>query len=132
QLIEIPIEGAMDKNYEAIKNELLSSGAAKAVTRTGWTITRNASSTGGGISWEGATPEQILKMGFNLSRAESDFIKTLDLTLLDGRDLDYARLPGDSTFVLLNETAIKEMKLENPVGQTLKWDDETYTIAGVF
>src|SRR5699024_1072854 len=82
--------------------------------------------------WQGSTPEQEEDLGFVLAQTESDFIKTLDLTLLDGRDLDYARLPGDSTSVLLNETAIKEMKLENPIGQTLKWGDDAYTIVGVF
>lgn len=132
QLIEIPIEGAMGKNYEAIKNELISSGAAKSITRTGWTITDDASSTGGGFSWPGSTPEQEEDLAFVLNQTESDFIKTLDLTLLEGRDLDYAQSAADSISVLLNETAIKEMKLENPVGQTLKWDDETYTIVGVF
>lgn len=132
QLIEIPIEGAMEKNYPAIKNELISSGSAKSITRTGWTITDDASSTGGGFSWQGSTPEQEEDLGFVLAQTESDFIKTLDLTLLDGRDLDYARLPGDSTSVLLNETAIKEMKLENPIGQTLKWGDDAYTIVGIF
>ncbi len=132
RLIEIPIEGAMGKNYDAIKNELISSGAAKSITRTGWTITENASSTGGGFSWPGSTPKQEEDLGFVLARTESDFIKTLGLTLIKGRDLDYARLPADSTSVLLNETAIKEMKLENPIGQTLKWGDEAYTIVGVF
>src|SRR5699024_8229372 len=133
RLIEIPIEGAMGKNYDAIKNELISSGAAKSITRTGWTITENASATGGGFSWPGSTPKQEEDLGFVLARTESDFIKTLGLTLVEGRDLDYAQLPADSTSVLLNETAIKEMKLKNPIGQTLKWgDDASYTIVGVF
>src|SRR5699024_4342962 len=113
-------------------NELISSGAAKSITRTGWTITDDASSTGGGFSWPGSTPKQEEDLGFVLARTESDFIETLDLTLLEGRDLDYARLPADSTSVLLNETAIKEMKLEDPIGQTLKWGDDAYTIVGVF
>ncbi|WP_028298025.1 ABC transporter permease [Olivibacter sitiensis] len=132
QLLEIPLEGGADKNYEAIKAELLNSGAAKGVTRTGWTITTNASSSSGGFSWDGATPEQIKNMSFELARAESDFVKTVGLTLIDGRDFDYARLPADSSSVILNEAAIKTMGLENPVGKYLKWGDDTYTIVGVF
>lgn len=132
QLIEIPVEGAMEKNFDALKNELISSGAAKAVARTGWTITHDASSTGGNISWPGATQEQVENMSFNLARSESDFIETLGLTLIAGRDLDYARFAADSTAVLLNEAAVKEMKLENPVGQVLKWGDDPRTIVGVF
>jgi putative ABC transport system permease protein len=132
QLIEMPVEGDMNKNYEAIKAELLNSGAVKGVTRTGWSITKNASVSNGNFSWEGATPEQIQNTSFALGRAESDFIKTVGLTLVDGRDLDYARLPADSASVLLNEAAIKTMGLENPVGKYFKRGDDTYTIVGVF
>ncbi|NGM66428.1 ABC transporter permease [Sphingobacterium sp. SGR-19] len=132
QLIEIPVEGDMNKNYEAIKAELLNSGAVKDVTRTGWSITKNASVSNGNFSWEGATPEQTQNTSFVLGRAESDFIKTVGLTLVDGRDLDYARLPADSASVLLNEAAIKTMGLENPVGKYFKRGGNTYTIVGVF
>src|SRR5690606_3113851 len=69
---------------------------------------------------------------FALGRAESDFVKTVGLTLVDGRDLDYARLPADSASVLLNEAAIKTMGLENPVGKYFKRGGNTYTIVGVF
>src|SRR5690606_31366940 len=132
QLIEMPVEGDMNKNYEAIKAELLNSGAVKGVTRTGWSITKNASVSNGNFSWEGATPEQIQNTSFALGRAESDFIKTVGLTLVDGRDLDYARLPADSASVLLNEAVNNTMPLENPMGEYLKRRDDTYIMVRVF
>jgi hypothetical protein len=46
QLIEIPAEGDMGSNYEVFKTELLRSGLASQVTRTGWSITKYASSAG--------------------------------------------------------------------------------------
>jgi len=131
QLIEIPIEGDLEKNYQATKSELLNSRFSTGVTRTGWTITRNASQASGNFSWEGATPEQIKNSAFVLTRAESDFVKTLNLTLVEGRDLDYANLPADSASVVINESAIRMMGLENPIGKYLKWGDESYTIVGV-
>ncbi|QNL48155.1 ABC transporter permease [Olivibacter sp. SDN3] len=131
QLIEIPAEGDMGSNYDVFKAELLRNGMATQVTRTGWPITTDASSASGMFSWEGATPEQVKNSFFVIVRTESDFVNTLGLTLADGRDLDYARLPADSASVLLNETAIKTMGLENPVGKYLKWGEDTYTIVGV-
>lgn len=131
QLIEIPAEGDMGSNYEVFKAELLRNGMASQVTRTGWSITKDGSSAGGMFSWEGATPEQEKNSFFVIAKTESDLVSTLGLTLADGRDLDYARLPADSASVLLNETAIKTMGLENPVGKYLKWGDDTYTIVGV-
>ena len=132
QLIEIPSEGDMGKNYEVFKAELIRSGMASQVTRTGWPITVDGSSASGMFSWEGATPEQEKKSFFSIVKTESDFVHTLGLTLAEGRDLDYARLPADSASVMLNETAIKTMGLKNPVGKYLKWGDNTYTIVGVF
>ncbi|CAM3781934.1 ABC transporter permease [Sphingobacterium prati] len=131
QLIEIGMEGDMGKNYEAIKSELINNGVAIAVTRIGSSITGSSGNSWGGFSWAGATPEQEKKMGFNLGRAESDFVQTLGLKLVAGRDINYSRLAADSTAALLNEAAVKEMKLENPIGSFLKWGDNTYTIVGV-
>lgn len=131
QLIEIGMEGDLGKNYEAIKSELINNGVAAAVTRSGVSLTANAGSSWGGFSWEGATPEQAKKMGFNLERTEGDLVKTVGLKLIAGRDIDYARMAADSTAVLLNEAAIKEMNLENPVGTYIKWGSKTYTIVGI-
>lgn len=131
-LIEIQAEGDIDKNFEAVKAELLQTGAAEQVTRTGWTITGDFSNASGGFAWEGSTPEQEKDMGFRLYRAESDFIATYGLSLLEGRDLDYARLPADSTSVLLNEAAVKAMGLEKPVGKIIHRNNTAYTIVGVF
>ncbi|MGJ1325187.1 ABC transporter permease [Sphingobacterium faecium] len=131
QLIEIPMEGDMTKNYKVIKSELINKNIAHAVTRTGWSITRNASNSSGNFSWEGATPEQGKKIVFNIGKAESDFVKTLGLKVLEGRDIDFERLASDSLSVLVNEAAIKEMKLKNPIGSILKWGSNTFTIVGV-
>lgn len=131
QLLEIGMEGDLGKNYEAIRSELINNGVAAAVTRIGLSITGSSGNSWGGFSWAGATPEQEKKMGFDLGRAESDFVKTLGLKLIAGRDIDYARLAADSTAALLNEAAVKEMKLKNPIGSYLKWGDGTYTIVGV-
>lgn len=131
QLIEIPMEGDMTKNYKVIKSELINKNIAHAVTRTGWSITRNASNSSGNFSWEGATPEQGKKIVFNIGKAESDIVKTLGLKVLEGRDIDFERLASDSLSVLVNEAAIKEMKLKNPIGSILKWGSNTFTIVGV-
>jgi len=132
KLIEIAAEGEIDNDFDALKGELISNRLATHVTRTsGWTVAGGYSSTAMNFSWDGATPEQIDNSFFYMLRTESDFAKTLGLTLSDGRDIDYARVPADSASVLLNETAIKHMGLENPVGKYLKWGDNLYTIVGV-
>lgn len=132
QLIEIPVEGNLERNYEAVKTTLLDDRTATNITRTGWTITADNASSGGNFTWEGSTPEQEKNTTFTIVRTSGDdFIKTLGLTLIDGRDINYANFPADSTGILLNETAIKTMGLQNPVGKYLKWGDAAFTIVGI-
>lgn len=132
QLIEIPVEGNLEQRYEAVKTALLDNRTATDVTRTGWTITADNASSGGNFTWEGVTPEQEKNTTFTIVRTSGDdFVKTLGLTLIDGRDIDYVNFPADSTAVLLNETAIKTMGLQNPVGKYIKWGDAVFTIVGI-
>jgi ABC-type antimicrobial peptide transport system permease subunit len=63
---------------------------------------------------------------------EGDFAKTLDLKLIAGRDIDMKNYPSDSTAILLNETAVKEMKMENPVGKNISENGKNLTIVGIF
>lgn len=132
QLIEIPVEGNLEQRYEAVKTALLDNKTATDITRTGWTITADNASSGGNFTWEGVTPEQEKNTTFTIVRTSGDdFVKTLGLTLIDGRDIDYVNFPADSTAVLLNETAIKTMGLQNPVGKYIKWGDAVFTIVGI-
>lgn len=131
QLLEIPMEGDMTKNYEVIKSELINKDIAQAVTRTGTSITQYSGSSFGNFSWDGASPELGKKIVFNIANTESDLVNTLGLKLAEGRDIDYARIAADSSAVLLNEAAIEEMKLKNPIGSYFKWGSNIYTIVGV-
>ncbi|SFQ09849.1 ABC transporter permease [Parafilimonas terrae] len=130
RLIEVPVEGDIDKNYQVIKTELINSGVVQSVSRTGWGITIDGSNSSG-FEWGNTTAQQN-NINFSLARTENDFIKTLGLTLVEGRDIDYVRFPSDSNAVLLNETAIKAMGLKNPVGKHIKQGNKTYIITGVF
>lgn len=132
QLIEVPAEGDLEKNFKSFKNELVSQGYAESVTRTvGWTIAERSGSAGGNFSWEGATPDQVSNSFFGLISTESDFVKTLGLDLIAGRDIDYARIKADSASILINESAVKQMGIKDPVGKIIKWGDDPLTIVGV-
>jgi putative ABC transport system permease protein len=123
-------QGDVDRNYDAIKHELVSSGAAVAVTRSANPITR-VWSTGWGYEWQAST-ETDKKIQFVRLGSDADFVKTIGVTLLQGRDIDIKQYPADSTAMLLNETAVKAMRLKDPVGQLVKRsDDRTYHVVGV-
>jgi putative ABC transport system permease protein len=55
-----------------------------------------------------------------------DYFKTVGMTLAEGRDFN----PSDSLSVIFNETAIRQMRIRRPIGQTITWDT-TRKIVGV-
>ena len=118
KLVYMFIQGDMDKHYDAIKNDLLSSGAAVAVTKSMSPITQRWSDSWG-FSWEGST-EEDKKADFIRMASDADFEKTMGVKIIEGRDINIKEYPGDSTAVLLNETAVKAMRLKNPVGQVIR------------
>ena len=128
KLVYTFIQGNNEKNYELIKNELLSSGAAVAVTKSMSPITQRWSDSWG-FSWPGSKPGDN-KTDFVRFSSDADFVKTMGVTLKEGRDIDIKNYPTDSNAMLLNETAVNIMKLKNPVGTTIREDggDEWHVV----
>jgi ABC-type antimicrobial peptide transport system permease subunit len=110
--------GEAKKNYELIKKGLLSSGAATAVTQTGAPMTENWGN-GNGFAWKESNSDDS-KANFNIFSADKDFSATMNLQLLQGRNIDYDSYKTDSTAVLLNEAAVAEMRLKHPVGEVIR------------
>lgn len=129
-LIYVNLQGDIGKHYDLIKSELISSGAASAVTKSMSPITQR-NSDGWGYSWSGST-EQDQKIDFIRQSSEADFVKTMGVKLLQGRDIDIKNYPSDSTAVLLNEAAVKVMHLKNPIGQIIKGNGrDNWHVVGV-
>lgn len=122
-------QGDAANHFESIKHDLLSSGAAVAVTRSPGPISRHWND-GDGYSWKGSTKEDA-GIDFTDFGADADFVKTMGLTLLEGRDIDINQYPTDSTALLLNQTAANTMRLKNPVGQLVKRGDKNFHVVGV-
>lgn len=112
------VQGDVLPHYDAIKRDLLNSGAAVGVTKlyspitTVWNETTN-------LSWPGST-EADKKRYFNDYESDADFVKTTGAKLIAGRDIDLKIYPTDSTAILLNETAVKLMRLKDPIGATIR------------
>jgi len=129
-LIEIPIEGDITKNYDVIKNELLSSGAATAMCKTSFDVTVDGNQQSG-FKWDGMQKDQE-NLSFSGFATSADFVKTMGLKLIDGRDIDLSAHPADSLAVMLNETAITQMGINDPVGKLIRTSTKALTIVGVF
>jgi putative ABC transport system permease protein len=124
-------QGDANENFELIKHDLLGSGAATAVTISYSPITRQWND-GSGFQWQGST-ETDKKIDFVWFGSDADFVKTIGVKLIEGRDIDAYNYPTDTMAMLLNEEAVKEMGIKNPVGQTVTFaaDGRKWHIVGV-
>jgi ABC-type antimicrobial peptide transport system permease subunit len=123
------LTGDTYKNYDLIKQQLLNSGAAVAVTKSMSPITQRYSDSWG-YSWRGSTKDDS-KLDFVRMSTDGDFTKAMGITLLQGRDIDIRNFRSDSNAVLLNETAVKKMHLKSPLGTLIRNDDEKWMVVGV-
>lgn len=114
-------QGEVNDHFESIKNELLTSGAAVSVTRSFNPITKRWNS-GSGFRWPGST-DAASKTQFVRLGTDADFVKTLGVKLIAGRDIDIYQHPSDSNAILLNESAVKMMGLQDPIGTIVRRDN---------
>jgi ABC-type antimicrobial peptide transport system permease subunit len=124
-LLMVPSSEAVDKNYVAIKQELLNTNLVSSVTRTSAPITE--------VWWKSGSPDYDGKSGgaiiFSGLTTDVDFTKTMGTKVLMGRDFN--AMPGDSAVMLLNKAAVDAMNLKNPIGMVMRYGSRKYTVAGV-
>jgi len=127
-LVYIQMEGDVEKNYKSIKSELLETGLATSVSKTNSPITESWSNSWN-IGWEGKSEDN--KTLVHRMVADDAIIKTMGLQLVEGRDFELNKYPTDSTAIILNESAVKLMGFENPLGETIKDNGIDWHVVGV-
>lgn len=122
------VRGDVNKNFAVIKSELYKSGAIELVTRSNSPVTMMWT-WDNEFEWPQKDPNQ--KQYFGIIHSDNDYVKTMGLTITKGRDINTYKHPSDTMAVLLNETAVKQMNFENPVGQLIKNKDGAWRVVGV-
>jgi putative ABC transport system permease protein len=92
-------------------------------------MTGSYSQSGGGIGWPGESPDA----GVDFEGLDMDYgmMQMLGLQMKEGRAFS-PQFPSDSNAIIFNETAIADMKLSHPIGQTVTtWRGKKKTIIGV-
>jgi putative ABC transport system permease protein len=116
------------RNYAAVKNELLGSGAAVSVSESFATAGEIVGEESG-LKWAGMDPKD--EIGFVLVMEDGGYVRTSGLTLLAGRDIDIDKYPGDTLSCVVNETSVKALGFKSPLGQIIQDENEHWKIVGV-
>jgi putative ABC transport system permease protein len=121
QIIHFTIQGGVANNIEGFKNELKRSHQVSSVT------------SGYGLPGDIFAGDQIIvpgkdgekKFPTNLFIADHDYIKTLSLHLIAGRDFSKEITTDVDEAFIINETGVKELGFGTPqaaIGQRLHWN----------
>ena len=121
--------GDAHKNYQLIRRDLISSGAATAVTQTSGPMTESWGDSWG-FEWNGST-EEDKKIDFNMFSADEDFQGTMGVKIIEGRGIDVNTYKTDSSACLLNEASVKAMHLKNPIGTIIRNGNDSVHVVGV-
>jgi putative ABC transport system permease protein len=121
------LEGDLSKRFDSFREELLQAPGIQSVSSSGNDPMEIGSSTIG-VEWKGK-PEGDKTLFTNMA-VSYDFIKTMKIKLLAGRDFSKTFVT-DSTNYLINEEAARRMGMKNPVGQDLKFWSKSGKIIGL-
>jgi len=108
---------------QSIKNNILQVAGVKSAAATDGIV--------GGQNWtnslrrKGSTNSQLV----NFLNIDNDYLKTLDIELKEGRSFS-KEFPSDTAdAIILNETAVKQLGVPEPVlGQQIVWDESDDTV----
>jgi len=120
-LLYMPLEGGLGKNFMAFKDELLKQPGIKNVTSAQSSPIEVGSSTQG-VRWPGKDTTKLIL--FSNNPITYDYVKTMGIELIAGRDFDPS-FSLDTMNYLVNEAAARKIGYKDPVGKELTmWGDK--------
>jgi putative ABC transport system permease protein len=125
-LISVPFTEQVQPMYDALRNELLATGAVGNLAASSQSATYFSNNNS--IYWPGKDP--ALVKFFRDVNVTHDFGRTIQWTIKEGRDFSREH-PSDSSAAIINESALQIMNFKQPIGQTITYRDKNFTIVGV-
>ena len=122
-------EGTVAQNQETFLAELRKvPGVVSTSTMEQNIVEPDLGSSTYGIWWPGKPKD--LAVNFGVRALNYGLLQTLDIQLKEGRDFSPA-FGNDSSKLICNETAVRTMGLQHPIGATVRMWDRDMTIVGV-
>jgi putative ABC transport system permease protein len=122
QVLYFQVKGDVGEKVEAFKSELKKSPGIVSVT-SGYGLPGDAFA-GDGVSI--ATKDGMKEQSANVFLADHEYVKTLGLKLIAGRDFSKEMATDEREAFIINETAVKEWGYGTPekaIGQPIHWNE---------
>lgn len=127
-LIYIEIQGELKNKYELIKGEILRNRNVLSVTKAS-TCPNITTNHAGDLDWEGSDPNMEKHMSF--ISVDYDYFRTIGVKIVEGRSFSKKFPADEGEGFILNEEAVKHMKIDSPVGKFFRMWHKKGKIIGV-
>jgi len=127
-VLYFPIEGTLVNDYLTFKEEVSKMPSIKFVDRSSQTP-HNMGFSGPFVNWPGKDEEASIP--FVPNSVGYDFLNLMDIKVIEGRNFSES-FALDSTSFLVNELAVQQMGLEEPIGTIISVFRKQGPIVGVF
>ncbi|MCX6214310.1 ABC transporter permease [Spirosoma sp.] len=131
QVISVPVGGELNGNValKAMRDRLANQPNISAVSGSGVNI---------GAGLDGSSSRMMFGFQYGKRdvtcdwlRIDTDYLKTMGIKLLKGRDFSQAFSTDSSSAVLITQSMAKALGEANPIGKFIKPDNKSYQIVGV-
>ncbi len=130
-VIGFSMGGELYHKYQTFKTELAANkniiGITRASTPPVW---RESSAAGRDVIWEGKTADHTFP-SIQVMGVDTDYLKTFGLRTVAGRFFSEELDREEEVSFILNESAVKAMGIESPVGKRFSIWDYNGTIVGI-
>jgi putative ABC transport system permease protein len=116
----------MNVHYDAVKKEIEQQPGVLAVTRGGANIVQ-IGGLSGDTEWDGKEANQTFIV--HPMAIDQNFLSFFKMGLTEG--VGFSGVPADSTHIILNQEAIRELGMKNPIGKRFRISQIKGTIIGV-
>lgn len=113
-ILNIKLRGSFYEKYDVVKQALLTYPDIISMTQTNSGYLNNGSSTFT-ADWEGKVVDKEISM--DIHTVDYDYLKTFGLEMASGRFFSEDFKTDHSEAFVLNESAIKAMELQSPIGK---------------
>lgn len=132
QVITLSGTGTLGDRTTALKNELVGLSGVESATLSGY-LPVEGTYRNDNLFWQEGRTQLDEGTGCQVWRVDYDYIATLGIKILDGRDFSQ-EMAFDTAAIIINQQMVKDLRLVDPLGKQITNDTgnaRVYTIVGV-
>ncbi|MEO0554574.1 MAG: ABC transporter permease [Bacteroidota bacterium] len=129
QVVMIQGTNTLGEQLPTFKNELLELSSVKHVSVSNYLPVEGAMRDNNGFYKEGTRGQENPVYG-QIWSVDADYIKTLGIKLVAGRDFN-EHMASDRSSIIINQKMVSEFGFEDPIGQSIETFNNPRTIIGV-